>query len=148
MFGSRFLANGLTDSEKVYSFGNSDSMASFAFCNLLDIFAPWPRKRGSSWPTVVHALRKWLASFAAGGVIFAAVVILKSHYDGWCRIVVAVNGNAWTFSGQVIASRPYYIGQSLLDEWRRVSHCPSNWWAFLLSLGEYFFLNTRNGKIH
>ena len=45
------------------------------FCNLLDIFAPWPRKLGSSGPTVLHALRKWLVSFPARDVILTAVVI-------------------------------------------------------------------------
>ena len=29
----------------------------------------------------------------------------------------------------------YFIRQSLWDEWRRVSHCPTNWWAFLLKIG-------------
>ena len=46
-------------------------------CNLLDIFTPWPRKWGSSGPTVVHELRKWLASFAVEDVILAAVVIFR-----------------------------------------------------------------------
>jgi len=32
----------------------------FLLCNLLDIFAPWPRKWGSSGPTVVYALHRWL----------------------------------------------------------------------------------------
>ena len=32
----------------------------FLFCNLLDIFAAWPRKWGSSGPTVVYALHKLL----------------------------------------------------------------------------------------
>ena len=32
---------------------------------------------GIKWAYVVHALRKWLASFAAGDVIFAAVVSFR-----------------------------------------------------------------------
>ena len=42
MFGSRCLDNVLTDSERVYSFGNWDGFKGFIspFCNLLDIFAP------------------------------------------------------------------------------------------------------------
>ena len=67
------------------------------------------RTWGSSGPTVVHALRKWLASFlSSGGVILAAVIIFRCRgytiaiaslcfyalQNGWCRIVVAVNGNA------------------------------------------------------
>ena len=87
--------------------------------DLLDIFAPWPRKWGSGGPTVVHALHKRLGWFAAGTsfslqwLFFVAVVILQSDYasihyrNGWCRIVVAVNGNAWTFSEEVIASIIY-----------------------------------------
>ena len=81
------------------------------------MFATW----GSIGPTVVHVLRKWLASFVAGDVIIAALVIVRCscytlvslcflHYiNGWCRIVVAVNGNAWTFSEQVISSRVLYM---------------------------------------
>ena len=30
----------------------------FLLCNLIDIFAPWPRKWGSSGPSVVYALRQ------------------------------------------------------------------------------------------
>ena len=37
---SRFLDNGSTDSEKVYSIGNCDSRASFLLGELLDVFAP------------------------------------------------------------------------------------------------------------
>ena len=51
------------------------------------------------------------------------------HYmNGWWRIVVAVSGNAWTFLEHVIGPSKYYIRQSR-DEWRRVSHCTTNWWA-------------------
>ena len=39
--------------------------------------------------------------------------------------------HAWTFSDQVLAS---IRRQSLWDEWRRVSHCSTNWWAFLFVL--------------
>ena len=28
----------------------------------------------------------------------------------------------------------HYIWQSMWDEWRRVSHCPTNWWTFLFRL--------------
>ena len=38
------------------------------------------------------------------GRLLGTVVIPWSHCDGWCRIVVAVNGNTRTFSEQVIAS--------------------------------------------
>ena len=61
MFGSRFLDNSSTDSERVYSFGKGDSRALLSivqhvrhFCSLT------PRKWGSSGPTVVYALRKRL----------------------------------------------------------------------------------------
>ena len=40
----------------------------------------------------------------------------------------SMHGNARTFAEQVIA---IYIMQSLWDECRRVSYCPTNWWAFL-----------------
>ena len=63
MFGSRFLDNGSTDFESVYSFGKDNLNASFFLLrNTLDIFAPWPRKWGSSGPLVVYLLHKWLIS--------------------------------------------------------------------------------------
>ena len=74
---------------------------------------PWPLKWGSTGPTVVHALRKCLASFTAGDVIFAAVVIFRC--SGYTRVSLwwlvsyccrgqSIQGNAGTFSEQVIAS--------------------------------------------
>ena len=60
MFGSRFIHNGSTDSEQVYSFWNWGSR-NFVLCNLIDIFSSLTTKDGgSSGPTVVHALRSWL----------------------------------------------------------------------------------------
>ena len=57
----------------------------------------------------------------------AGVVLLS-----WSiRPCESMNGNAQTFSEQVTASI-IYDSQSLWDEWRHVSHCPTNWWAFLL----------------
>ena len=32
----------------------------FSLCNLLDVFAPWPRKWGSIGPAVVYAFHMWL----------------------------------------------------------------------------------------
>ena len=58
-------------------------------CNLLDIFVPWTRKWGSSGPTVVHALGKWLASFAALDVILAAVVIFRC--SGYALVSLSIN---------------------------------------------------------
>ena len=34
--------------------------------------------------------------------------------------------------------RKYYRRQSLWDEWRRISHCPTNWWAFLYIIHSQF----------
>ena len=62
------------------------------------------------------------------------------HYiNDWCRIVVAVNSSMrddarlclnvfWTSDSK------HYRRQSLWDEWHRVSHCPTNWWALLFCL--------------
>ena len=61
------------------------------------------------------------------------------HYiNGWCRIVVAVN-SPMRFDARSCmnvfgtSDSKYYRRQSLWDEWRRVSHCPTNWWDFLSS---------------
>ena len=59
MFGSRFLDNGSTDSEKV-QFSKVIQLRHFLLCKLLDIFASWPQNGGSSGPTVVYALRRRL----------------------------------------------------------------------------------------
>ena len=53
----------------------------------------------NGWP---H-FQRW-TSFSLLWLFFVAVVILQFHYDGWCRVVVAVIGNALTFSEQVTAS--------------------------------------------
>ena len=77
MLGSRLLDNDSPDSGKVYTLGNCDSRASLLFFDLLDILAHWPRKWvlifcfvtsisvGSSGPTVVYALRRWLIAIHA-----------------------------------------------------------------------------------
>ena len=59
------------------------------------------------------------------------------HYlNGWCRIVAAVN-SPMRVDAQSCRSvfgtsdSKYYRRQSLWVEWRRVWHCPTNWWAFL-----------------
>ena len=49
MFGSRFLDNGSTDSEKVYSFGNCDSMASFPLVLSIRHFCFLTPKIGLMW---------------------------------------------------------------------------------------------------
>ena len=56
-------------------------------------------RHANGWP---H--QQWGTSFSPLWLFFVAVVILQTRYDGWGRIVVAVNGNARTFSEQVIAS--------------------------------------------
>ena len=62
------------------------------------------------------------------------------HYiNGWCRIVVAVSSPMRVDARScmnVFGTRDskYYRRQSLWDEWRRVSHFPANWWAFLSTL--------------
>ena len=58
--GSRFLDIGSADSESVYIFEKVIEWLHFIVCNISDIFARWVRKWGSSSPTVVYALRKWL----------------------------------------------------------------------------------------
>ena len=66
------------------------------------------------------------------------------HYiNAWCRIVVAVNSpmgvNArWCTKVFAKSDSKHYIRQSLCDEWRCVSHRPTNWWALLCLLCQSF----------
>ena len=63
----RFVDSGSTDSEKVYTFRNCDSRASFPpfpLRSLLEILVLNPTNGGSSGPTVIHALRRWLIAFS------------------------------------------------------------------------------------
>ena len=63
----------------------------FLFCNPLDEFAPCPRKWGSSGPTVVQALHKWLNAIfsqtteASNGQIYTDIFLeglcIFSRYD-------------------------------------------------------------------
>ena len=61
-----------------------------------------------------------------------AGVVLLSRSIRQCELIY---GNARKFSEQVIVSIIGPIRQSLSGEWRRVSHCPTNRWAFLFSDG-------------
>ena len=110
MFGSRFLYNGSTNSEKVYSFGNSFDGLHFLLRNVLGMLAPWPRKWGSIGPAIVYALH--LESIA----IFS----LYLHYiNGWCRIVVAIDSpmrvDARSFMNVFGTNSMFYRQQSLWD---------------------------------
>ena len=57
MLGSRFLDNGSIGFKTVYRIGKGDSRTSSFIVWRCDIFASWPRKWGSSGPTVVYALQ-------------------------------------------------------------------------------------------
>ena len=48
-----------------------------------------------------------LSSVSAFAAASAVTKWLLTHYDGWCRIGVAVSDNAWTFSEHVVASMIY-----------------------------------------
>ena len=102
IFGSWFLDNGSTDSNRIHSFGNYDSRASFPLVKRIRRFCSLTSKIGLEWTyrhiqvTYVHVSR----SRSCMNVFWAS------------------------FS-------KYYRRQSLWDEWRRVLHCPTNWWAFL-----------------
>ena len=79
-------------------------------------------------------LEKW--GFKCTYRRFSRYTSMHYIYD-WCRIVVAVNspmqGDARQCSNVFGTSDSKYdIRQSLWDEWHNVSHCRSNWWAFLL----------------
>ena len=81
----------------------------FLFCNILDIFAPWPRKCSSSGPTVVYALRRWLIAifsfyFCALHKLLVSPAALLSWSNCSCK---SMHGHALTFSKQVIASIIY-----------------------------------------
>ena len=49
MFGSRLLNSGSTDSEKVYTFGNGDSRASFRFVHYIRHVCLLAPKMGLKW---------------------------------------------------------------------------------------------------
>ena len=113
--------------------------------NLLDIFAPRPRKWVSSGHTVVHALRIWLASFAAGDVFLAAVVIFRCIGYTYSSLImmagiVLLSRSTVCMNVSGISYSKYYIWRSLWDEWRRVWHCPTNWWAFLFVIVAFWTL--------
>ena len=100
----------------VYSFGNCDSRASFPLCNLLDIFAPWPRKMGAEvdltsftryvdgWLRLLcirYIWPRWPRQQYDTSHIYMAGVILLSRSTRPCEWM---HGNAWTFLEQVIAN--------------------------------------------
>ena len=61
--GRHFTITVQSISKKVYCFANGDSRGtSFSTCCVfhLTFFALWPRKWGSSGPTVIYALHRWL----------------------------------------------------------------------------------------
>ena len=121
--------------KKICSFGNCDSRASFPRFLISSLFRHFcfltPKNGGSSGRTVVYALRSWLIAvfslytsmhFING--LCQARVILLSRSIRHCESILNVFGRS---------DSQYNIRQSLWDEWRRVSHCPINWWAFLFS---------------
>ena len=81
--GSQFLDNCSTDSEKVYSFGNYDSMASFPLVGTCGTFLLVDLEKGiSNGLADGYVLRRWL------------IAITMHYINGWCRIVVVVNSNS------------------------------------------------------
>ena len=59
--------------------------------------------------------------------------------DGWCRNIIAVNWPMRVDAQSCMnvfgtSDSKYYRRQSLWDECRRVSLCPTNWWAFLFHI--------------
>ena len=104
----------------------------FLLCTLMDSFAPSPWKMGA------HADLPSYTRYVDGWLRFSNYTSML-YINGWCRIVVAVNLPMRVDARSCMnvfgtSDSKYYRWQSLWDEWRRVSHWPINWWAFLLTL--------------
>ena len=95
----------------------------FLFRNLLDIFAPWPRKMGTQvdLPSFTRYVDGWLR--------FSRYILLCITYTA---IVVAVNSPMRVVARSCMnvfgtSDSKHCRQQSLWYEWRRVSHCPLVW---------------------
>ena len=92
------------------------------------MFALWLRKCGSSGSAAVYTLHKWLTSYC-----FLAQVAQVMREGVWPEVVLGTIDNR------------HRVRQSLWDEWRSVSRCPTKWSVFLLRLNNYK-LHTRDTK--
>ena len=116
----------------------------FIFCNQSDIFALWPRRMGA------HVDLPSSARYVDGWLWFPCYTSILFIHKWLVRIVVAVNSpmrvdarSCMNFFGT--SDCKYYRRQLQWDEWRRVSHCLANWWAFLFFLASsYCLLQTSN----
>ena len=99
----------------------------FVFCNLLDIFAPWPRKWGSSWPTVVFALHNWLILILC--IYFYALYKWLVSYCSRGQLAHASRCTAMHERFHKTSDSRYYERQSPWEEWCRISYCSTSWWA-------------------
>ena len=96
----------------------------FLVCNILDTFAPWPRKIVDQvdLPSSTRYVDGWLR--------YSRYTRTSMHYiNDWRRTIVAVNSpmrvDARSHMNVFGTSHSkYYRRQSLWDEWRRFSHCP------------------------
>ena len=131
MFGSRFLDNGSSDSEKVCKFWKLIQGLHFPLRNqpINNFCSLTPKNGDSCGPTVVYALRRWL--IAIFSLYFYA---LHKWLVSYCCCGQLAHASLCTVMYERFqkSDSKYYRRQSLWDEWRRVSHCPTNLWAFLL----------------
>ena len=84
--------------------------------NSLDMFAPWPPppKCGSSGPAIVFVVAIFVLLSCSNRTYESA------HICTWACIYV------WETSDS-----KHYTRWLFWDECRRISHCPTNWWAYL-----------------
>ena len=105
----------------------------FHFSKLLDISAPWLPQLGLKWTSVVYALRRRL--IAIFSLYFYALhkwLVLCCWRSQLAHASRCTDGHAWTLSEQAILASIRPIDDSRwCGIWRRVSHCPTIWWAFL-----------------
>ena len=89
------------------------------------MFAPWPRKMGA------HVDIPLFTRYVDGWLRFLRYTCTSMHCKMagvvCCRVDARSCMNVFGTSDS-----KYYLRQSLWDDWRRVSRCPTNWWAFLL----------------
>ena len=100
----------------------------FLFCNPLDCFAPWSRNMAQ-----VNLLSS--AHYANGFFILLSVQV--THTSAPIRTWACINVSRTSDS-------KHYIRWSFWDECRHISHCPTNWWTFLL----HWWWRHRKSNLH
>ena len=81
-------------------------------------------------PTIVYALRRWLIAISS-----LNFYTLHKWLVSYCCHGQLAHASRCTVMHKRFRNKcwqKHYRRQSLWDQWHRVSHCPTNWLAFLL----------------